>query len=266
MTRRGVMSNRRGFTLAEVAIAVVIVALLLAGVMIPLSAQIELRNASETQRTMDQIKEAVIGFALANGRLPCPADGAIAAGAPNAGAEQCANSFGVVPWAALGVPETDAWGRRFSYWVSPIFIDAVGTTFNTVGQAPTCTPTPTPVQSSFALCSLGNLTVNTRNDGTHATVALGPALPAVIVSHGKNGYGAYNTAGTLLPAPAAGTDEAANATHTAAASVFYSRTPTPAATGCNDAAPGSFCEFDDIVAMLPAPILVARMVSAGRLP
>ena len=260
------MSDSRGFTLAEVAVAVVIVALLLAGMMIPLTAQIELRNTADTQRTLGEIKEAIIGFTLANGRLPCPADGTIAAGAANAGAEQCANSFGVVPWAALGVPETDAWGRRFSYRVSPIFTDAVGTTFNTAGQSPACTPTPTPVQSSFALCSLGNLTVNTRSD-THATVALGPALPAVIVSHGKNGYGAYNTRGTLLPAPAAGTDEAANATHSAAATVFYSRTPTPAASGCNDSTSGSsFCEFDDIVAMIPAPILVGRMVSAGRLP
>jgi prepilin-type N-terminal cleavage/methylation domain-containing protein len=260
------MEQNRGFTLAEVAVVLVIVALLLAGVIIPLSAQIELRNTSETQRTMEQIKESLIGFALANGRLPCPADGTIAAGAAGAGTEQCANSFGVVPWAALGVPETDAWGRRFSYWVSPIFVDAVGTTFNTAGQSPACTPTPTPVQASFALCSMGNMTVNTRSDGTHAVVALGPALPVVIVSHGKNGYGAYNTAGTLLPAPAAGTDEAANANHSAAASVFYSRTPTPGASGCNDAGAGSFCEFDDIVAMISMPILASRMVGAGKLP
>jgi prepilin-type N-terminal cleavage/methylation domain-containing protein len=261
------MKKHKGFTLAEVAVVVVIVALLLAGLMIPLGTQIELKNTAETQRSMDQIKEAMIGFALANGRLPCPADGSIAAGAANAGAEQCANAFGVVPWAALGVAETDAWGRRFSYWVSPIFTDAVGTTFNTAGQSPTCTPTPTPVQSSFALCSLGNMTVNTRNDGTHATVAIGPTVPVVIVSHGKNGYGAYNVSGILLPAPAAGTDEAANASHSSAATTFYSRTPTPAASGCNDAAAGaSFCEFDDIVTMIPAQILVARMVSAGRLP
>jgi prepilin-type N-terminal cleavage/methylation domain-containing protein len=255
-----------GFTLPELAIALVIIALLLAGAIIPLGTQIDVRNNADTQRTMDQIKEAVIGFALANGRLPCPADGTIAAGAANAGAEQCANSFGVVPWAALGVAETDAWGRRFSYTVSQTFTDAVGTTFNTAGQLPACNPTPTPLQSSFALCTLGNLTVNTRNDGTHAAVALGAALPAVIISHGKNGYGAYNTRGTLLPAPAAGTDEGANATHNAAASVFYSRTPTPGASGCGDTAAGSFCEFDDIVAMISAPILVGRMVSAGRLP
>jgi prepilin-type N-terminal cleavage/methylation domain-containing protein len=261
------MNGSGGFTLAELAVALVIVALLLAGAIIPLSTQIEMRNTADTQRTMDQIKEAIIGFALASGRLPCPATGTIAAGGTNAGAEQCTNSFGVVPWATLGVPETDAWGRRFSYWVAPIFTDAVGTTFNTTGQTPTCTPTPTPAQSSFALCSLGSLTVNTRSDSTHAATAVGSVLPAVIISHGKNGYGAYTTAGVLIAAPSAGTDEAANATHSAAATIFYSRTPTPAASGCSDTAAGSpFCGFDDVVAMISAPVLIARMVSAGRLP
>ncbi|HEY6863407.1 MAG TPA: type II secretion system protein [Burkholderiales bacterium] len=251
--------RHRGFTLPELAIALVIIALLLAGAIIPLSAQIDVRNTTETQRTMDQIKEAAISFALANGRLPCPADGTVAAGAAGAGAENCAISAGVVPWAALGVPETDAWGRRFSYWVSPFFADAVGTTFN-------CTPTPAPTQSSFALCSLGTMTVNNRGS-THAAVAIGTALPVVIVSHGKNGRGSYTPAGTVMNAPPAGTDEAANATHTAGATVFYSRTPTPAAAGCSDSAAGSpFCEFDDLVVMISAPVLAARMVGAGKLP
>src|SRR5512140_3465759 len=142
------MNPSRGFTLAELAVALVIIGLLLAGALIPLSTQMEVRNTADTQRTMDQIRETIIGFAQANGRLPCPADGTIAAGSAGAGMEQYAagmctgasatTAFGVVPWATLGVPETDAWGRRFSYWVSPIFADATASnTFN-------CTPTPTP--------------------------------------------------------------------------------------------------------------------------
>jgi len=261
------MNRSKGFTLAELAVALVVIGLLFAGALIPLSTQIEVRNVTDTQRTMDQIKEAIIGFAQANGRLPCPANGTIAAGGTNAGTEQCADSFGVVPWATLGVPETDAWGRRFSYWVSPIFADTVGTTFNTTGQSPSCTPTPTPTQSSFALCSLGLLTVNTRSDSTHAPTALGSVLPAIFISHGKNGYGAYASSGTPFPAPAAGTDEFANATHANTATVFYSRSPSSSASGCGDATSGvPFCEFDDIVAMISAPTLIARMVSAGRLP
>jgi prepilin-type N-terminal cleavage/methylation domain-containing protein len=285
------MIRGKGFSLVELAVALAIIALLIAGAMIPLSTQMEVRNAADTRRTMESIRDAIIGFAQANGRLPCPADGTVPAGGADAagrpaGAEQltpttlpppstavCTNSFGVVPWTTLGVPETDGWGRRFSYWVSPIFADGLGTaTYNnplplaTGGQNPPC-PTPlipTPTQSSFALCSMGNLTVNTRSESTHAPSALAQVLPAVIISHGKNGAGAYTPGGAVLPAPV-GADETFNATHTSAAAVFYSRPPTPAVSPCNDAT-GSFCEFDDIVFMIASNTLMTRMVAAGKLP
>jgi prepilin-type N-terminal cleavage/methylation domain-containing protein len=282
------MRSNKGFTLAEIAVAMVIVALLLAGAIIPLRTQIDVRNTADTQRSMDAIKEAIIGYALANGRLPCPADGTIPAGGVNSGTEQyntttgqCADSlgtavtFGVVPWATLGVSETDAWGRRFSYYVVQTFADKIQlysnlpavnpSDYNTPGQTP-CNPAPMPTVSSFALCTLGNLTVNTRNDSTHAATAIGSVLPAVIISHGKNGYGAYTPGGLTLAAPAAGTDEAANATYSNGATTFYSRTPTPSASGCSDAAAGPFCEFDDIIVMISTPTLAARMVNAGKLP
>jgi len=267
------MSRSKGFSLVELAVALAIIALLLAGALIPLSTQIEVRNVADTQRSMESIREAIIGFAQANGRLPCPADGTIAAGGTNAGKELCPNTSGVVPWATLGVPEIDGWGRRFSYWVSPIFTDAIGTTFNNTfpsAQNPPCpSPIPTPTQSSFALCSLGSFTVNTRSESTHAANNLGSVLPAVIISHGKNGFGAYAVGGGPRLAVPAGTDEAANATD--AGTIFYSRTRTPAAAGCVDPAPPApsaapACEFDDIVVMISSSALIARMVAAGRLP
>ena len=72
--------RQRGFTLAELAIAFFIIGLLLAGAFMPLSSQVEVRNIADTKRTMDQIREAIIGYAQANGRLPCPARGATATG------------------------------------------------------------------------------------------------------------------------------------------------------------------------------------------
>ena len=263
------MSRSKGFSLVELAVALAIIALLLAGALIPLSTQVDVRNVADTQRSMESIREAIIGFAQANGRLPCAADGTIAAGTANAGKELCPNGFGVVPWATLGVPEVDGWGRRFSYWVSPIFTDTIGTTFNNTfpaAQNPPCTaPVPVPTQSSFALCSQGSFTVNTRNESTHAFTAIGLALPAVIISHGKNGYGAYSVSGMVLVAPA-GADEIANATHTALATTFFGRIPTPSVSPCSDAAGPSFCEFDDIVVMITSNALIARVVAAGRLP
>src|SRR5258708_15748386 len=126
----GAMSRSKGFSLVELAVAFAIIALLLAGALIPLSTQIDVRNGADTRRSMESIRDAITGFAQANGRLPCPADGTVAAGTANAGTEQlsgaspnttCTNVFGVVPWATLGVPDTDAWGRRFPSPASPAF-------------------------------------------------------------------------------------------------------------------------------------------------
>ena len=298
------MIRGRGFSLVELAVALAIIALLLAGALIPLSTQIDVRNSADTQRSMESIREAIIGFAQANGRLPCPADGSIAAGAAGAGTEliagnscAAANSASctaingatipcwVVPWATLGTPETDAWGRRFSYRVSPAFADtfANGTwaTTTPVAQNPGCTPTPAPTApTSFALCSLGNIAVLTRSGTSTTAVVSGAALPAVIISHGKNGFGAWLTNGIRLNPIPVGNDEAANAdgnTQVAPPAVgyqsiaLYSRTPTPAAAGCVDPVPPATstapaCEFDDIVVMISSSALITRMVAAGRLP
>jgi len=283
------MDRRRegGFTLAELAIAFFIIGLLLASAFMPLSTQIEVRNIADTRRTMEQIKEALIGFAQANGRLPCPANPALAAGNATAGMElytspSCTQLIGVVPWATLGVPETDAWGRRFTYRVASVFSDAVAqSTWNTATPASQtgvldCTaPVPTPSASSFALCSLGEIAVLTRSESDHAVVTpLGSGLAAILASHGKNGNGAYQTTGIPLAAAGASTDELANSSGTTQlipasgflSFIFYSRNATPSSTGCSDTAGTAFCEFDDIVTMISANTLVSRMVSAGRLP
>jgi type II secretory pathway pseudopilin PulG len=325
------MRRSRGFTIAELAVAAAILALLLFGAMIPFSTQVEIRNVNETQRTMDSIRDAILGFAQANGRLPCPANGATPAGSIDttswpvaiaAGAEQwdpannqCYIALGVVPWTTLGVSETDAWGRRLTYRVSPAFADATSkNTWQSVPiaglpggsgnwpsqsppalrspamQSPTCpnsaapavapyTLTPAPSLASFALCSLGDIAVFTR--GASAATPLASSLPAVFISHGKNGYGAWQPSGTRIAAPPAGTDEAANVnggttTQTPTGSylswAFYSRNPVPATSGCADPTPpgtssaSPLCEFDDIVVMITSNTLITRMVAAGKLP
>lgn len=278
------MVRSKGFSLAELAVVMVIVGLLLAGALIPFSAQIDLKNVADTQRTMDSIREAIIGFAQANGRLPCAADGTKPSGSAGAGTElytpppgsaQCSTVpplglAGVVPWATLGVPETDGWGRRFSYYVVQEFADDNSkNTWQTALQNPACTPpTNAPLPSaptSFALCTLGNLIVNTRDDTTHLSFPVGSSLAAVIISHGKNGRGAYQPSGILMPAPV-GLDETRNASRPPVLNTFFNRPPTPSASVCDDTAAGPFCEFDDLVVMITSNLLIARMVSAGRLP
>ncbi len=291
------MKRLKGFTLVELAVALFVLSLLLAGALIPLSTQMEVRSITETRRVMDQIQEALIGYAQANGTLPCPAlaitpTGTGTAGLASATCTTAASVVGVIPWSTLGVPETDAWGRRFTYRVAAVFSDSLpggtasfntntGTTTPTPpgSQSPACTVSSALSQSSFALCSLGEIAVvNPTTDAANnkpTPGVLGSGLAAVFVSHGKNGFGAYQVTGVQISGITANTHEAYNVagglsgavTNSHPSFVFYSRNQTPVSSVCSDTAAGSpFCVFDDTVYLISAPTLVSRMVAAGRLP
>ena len=62
----------RGFTLIEVAIVVAIVGVLLGAMLAPLSARYELVRLRQARGALAQAEEALYGFALTHGRLPCP--------------------------------------------------------------------------------------------------------------------------------------------------------------------------------------------------
>ncbi|HUW51580.1 MAG TPA: prepilin-type N-terminal cleavage/methylation domain-containing protein [Sulfuricella sp.] len=248
-----------GFTLVEMAIVLVILGLLLGGLLMPLSAQIEGRRISETQKALDEINQALIGFAVANGRFPCPALATTPTGSAGAGLEATTgagaaltctnvNGVGVVPWATLGVAETDSWGRRYTYRVTVEFArGATGQT--TFGGG--CAPPTNPLYTAFALCSQGTMTVLSTGGGS----TVSSNVPVVVISHGKNGNGAYTSLGTQLPA-GADPDELDNQLTTLGTAMannnFISKTPTAA--------------FDDIVTWVSPNILFNRMVAAQKLP
>lgn len=222
----------RGFSLTEMAVVLVIVALLIAGLVIPFSAQQDIRARQDTEKALADAREALLGFAVANGRLPRPAASA-ADGTENAAA--CADDAacsGFIPWATLGVRKLDGWGKLIRYSVTPAYANA-----------------------TISLTTVANRTVQTR-DGTGAVVVLASQVPAVIFSHGKNNWGT-NEAGAALPdGSASNADEDAN---NAGPTSYFSRLP-----GTDPAAPGG--EFDDLVVWLPTTILANRMISAGKLP
>lgn len=249
-----------GFTLLELAIVLFILTLLLSSLLVPLGSQVDQHRISDTQKTIDEIKEALIGYAIAHRSLPCPdttGDGIADPTTPPNNPVGCPNNQGFVPWVTLNVPQADAWGNRFLYRVSPEFS---GTPLS---PAVSCT-VPTS-DGRLDLCDVGNITINTK-DPTKATQTMASNVAAVIFSYGKNGRGGTSNSGIAQPAPVAGTDEAANA-NPAGTTVFISRTLTSSQNPCSDTAAGQpFCEFDDIITWVSPSVLINRLVAAGQLP
>ncbi|MCX5855734.1 MAG: type II secretion system protein [Deltaproteobacteria bacterium] len=67
-----IFREKKGFTLVEIAIVMVIVGLILAAATTVWRNTLESTKLSSTKSNLDNIKSAVINFAIANGRLPCP--------------------------------------------------------------------------------------------------------------------------------------------------------------------------------------------------
>ena len=230
-----------GFSLIELAVVVVVIALILGSILVPLNTQVRQRNVAETERILEETRQALVGYAMVNGYLPQPAKSATDGREQDVTAQKCAtgtptNCTGFIPWAALGTPRADAWGKLIRYSVNPRYTTTIPATQFSSTQ--------------------DQRTVRTR-DATGTAVDLATNLPAVVFSHGADNYGT-TIEGTALPdGPDANNDEDANAT--AGATVFWSRTATD-----NPSASGG--EFDDLVAWIPPGQLFTQLVAAGKLP
>jgi len=167
----------------------VITGIILSGLVSGVDAQLEQRDRRQTRQQLEEIKHALLGFAVANGRLPCP-DSAGNDGIedPPLGVGGCTDlvSVGNLPWATLGIGQFDAWQRNFTYGVTPTFAD------NLVSSAPpaSCSSPlgrqpPPPPGVSFELCSVANFSVLDGAPPGGATVAQN--IATVVISYGRNG-------------------------------------------------------------------------------
>ena len=250
--RPAVKKEHYGFTLIEMAMVLMIVGLLLGGMLVPLSTQMDQRNVSDTQKTLSDIKEAIIGYAIANGRFPCPAsatsNGVESFFSGGASGGYCSNfNNGFVPAATLGITSTvdnqgntgfavDSWGNRIRYAVTSsngyAFTETNG--MSTVGMSS--------LQPNLLVCSTASSS-STSCSVANSTLTSSPGVPAVIYSTGKNGASGGTSA-----------DEAENPNPNSADNdrVFVSHDFTPT--------------FDDQVIWISPNILYNRMVAAGKLP
>ena len=176
--------NMQGFSLIEIAIVMVILGFLIGGLMKPLGRQMEASQVMTTRKAIDEFRTAALGFALINGRLPCPdvdGDGLEdQVGGAICPAAECAALEGEPAWATLGTSREDAWGQPFIYQVSARFAYDASCPDNCV---PPALSTP---NVAFQLCSTGTIQVTEGNDGTYSGAAVANALPMVILSTGKN--------------------------------------------------------------------------------
>ena len=218
----------RGFSLTEMAVVPVIVAILIAGLVIPLATQQDIRARQDTDNMLANLREALLGYAASHaagdGRpyLPCPDTDDD--GLENRAGGVCSGQEGRIPWADLGLGRNDAWNNRYRYRVTAAFSSSA---------------------NGFTLASAGDLNV-CADAACAASVAA--SVPVVVLSHGANGAGAFNMSGGINPAPA-GADELEN---TDGDATFVGKTPDTA--------------FDDLVTWIPPSVLINRMITTGKLP
>jgi prepilin-type N-terminal cleavage/methylation domain-containing protein len=255
--------RRSGFSLVEIAVVLVILAILISAVGIPLATQLDLQKTKDTEKQLETVKEAIYGFAMANGRLPCPASAASAgresfcsADSPAAcGTElvvysangRCFASDGFVPSATLGLAPVDANGFMLDGWadgsaVRRLRYAAASKTVATItnvltrsdGIKSATMASVTGTADYLYLCAPGLAAVPTTNCGT--AQELTRLAPFVIYSLGKD---VSNTS----------SDSANNQNNDI---VFTSG--------------GQTAGFDDLVTWGSLNTLFARMVQAGKLP
>ncbi len=86
------------------------------GLMIPLHSQRNQQQISRTFSTLEEVKNALLGFAVINGRLPCSDTDEPKDGKENHPCDTT-NVEGDLPWKDLGVGRYDAWNNPFRYRV-----------------------------------------------------------------------------------------------------------------------------------------------------
>jgi prepilin-type N-terminal cleavage/methylation domain-containing protein len=259
-----------GFTLIEVAIVTVIAALLLGAFLLPLAGQIEARKLRGARAQLAQIEEALLGFVVANRRLPCPAsstsDGResfcstdTGACAPTTTAQthgRCSNfSDGFLPAATLGISPTDANGfaldpwesatSRWRYAVSDVTVNPINHVLTVANGIRDASAQNIAQQDLLLVCGRSGSTTTSGASASCGTgvVALTQKAPAVVWSVGRN-----------LSESGVGDDEQENGDGDR---FFVSRDIT------DGTSPDQ--QFDDIVGWLSLNVLISRMLTAGQL-
>ncbi len=254
------MPGQKGFSLVELSVVILIMGLLLGGLVMPLSAQRENARLRDATEQIAEIQEALVGFALANGHLPCPATpSSLGTAAPSGGG--CARQHGFVPASTLGLSGArnddnlllDPWASAIRYSVSAADVDADGNwDFTASGEMRDVTmPNLAP---DLSVCSTA--AGSTATSCADAAATLTSTAPLVVYSLGKdwassNGADQQENLGASIGGGPSGA-----AYRVAGDAVFVSRERSVNAGN----------EFDDTVGWTSPLNLYQRLLAGGQLP
>ena len=155
------IKSEHGFTLIEVAVVMLILALMLGGLLMPLSERVKTDRYKATKQTLQEAQEALLGYAVSNGNLPCP-DTTSPVTADGVADSPCAATEGYLPYVTLGMGRSDAWNNPLRYRVDPNFTIVI--------------TNPLPVANGYVIQNL---------EAAPVILATDPA--AIIFSYGDNG-------------------------------------------------------------------------------
>ena len=122
LIRGKIKTGQGGFNLIEMAIVMIILGTLLGGLIVPLATQHDAAKRKEVEAQLDEIHNALLGFAASTGRLPCPSTAASAGqSAPNTATLACTSAHGFVPARTLGIVGSTGGGNLLiDPWQNPI--------------------------------------------------------------------------------------------------------------------------------------------------
>ncbi|MEM7432249.1 MAG: type II secretion system protein, partial [Pseudomonadota bacterium] len=139
--------RQTGFSLVELAIVLLIMGLILGGLAMPLAVQRENARIQEAGEQLQTVYDALLGYSLVNGFLPCPATpGSAGLASPSGGG--CTTQHGFVPATTLDLNGTrnadnlllDPWGSPIRYSVTASDVNGNGDwDFTTAGEMQTIT-------------------------------------------------------------------------------------------------------------------------------
>ena len=123
-----------GFSLVELSIVLIVIGILASSAVAPLSTTLQQARYKQNREQLRSIKEAMHGYLISTGRLPCPVSITEGDFASDSKKPICSTGHGGLPAAELGIMGAqsstgamlDAWGQPYAYAVSLADHDTLG--------------------------------------------------------------------------------------------------------------------------------------------